>query len=135
MDEIIEELRDKAEATPVPLDLPTEEDLLDVEQQIFLTLPRDYREFLLNASDIVLGSIEPATAADPQSHTYLPDMAADAWDAGLPRDLIPICQAPGGYYCINQDGLIRRWQHGQIEDQEWESIWDWVCDVWLGYSG
>lgn len=134
MDEIVQELRDRAEPTPVPLDLPSEEDLLDVEQQILLTLPRDYREFMLCVSDVVLGSIEPATAADPQSHTYLPDMAADAWDAGLPRDLIPICQAPAGYFCINQDGLIRRWQHGEIEDKEWESIWDWVCDVWLGES-
>lgn len=134
MDEIVQELRDKAEHLPVALELPTDDDLLDVEEQILLSLPAAYRHFLLTVSDIVLGSIEPATAADPQAHTYLPDMAADAWDAGLPRHLIPICQVGESYYCINEDGAVAKWQHGQLEEKEWESIWDWACDIWLGYD-
>lgn len=134
MDEIIQELRSRAEKIPVELDLPTEEDLIDVEEQIFLTLPAEYRQFLLSVSDLVLGSIEPATAADPQAHTYLPDMAADAWDAGLPRHLIPICQVAESFYCINEDGVVTLWRQGDFDDKEWESIWDWACDIWLGYA-
>lgn len=133
MNEVIEELRKQAEKTPVQLELPTEEDLIDVEEQIFITLPKEYREFLLTVSDVVLGSVEPATAADPQAHTYLPDMAADAWGEGLPRHLVPICEIADGYYCINEDGLVSKWQQGVFAEREWESIWDWACDVWLGY--
>lgn len=134
MDAVIEELRSKSEETPVKLDLPTEDDLLNVEEQIFLTLPAEYREFLLSVSDVVLGSVEPATAADPHAHTYLPDMAAEAWLAGLPRHLIPVCEVTGGYYCIDDNGLVGKWQNGKFSEEEWESIWDWACDIWLGYS-
>lgn len=134
MDAVIEELRRRAEPTPVGLDLPTEDDLVDVEEQIFLTLPAEYREFLLSVSDVVLGSIEPATAADPQLHTYLPEMAAEAWLAGLPRHLIPVCRVKTGYYCIDEDGRVSQWDKGAFTEQEWETVWDWVCDIWLGYS-
>lgn len=131
MDEVIQELRRLSEPTPVPLDLPTEDDLIDVEEQIYLTLPKEYREFLLLVSDVVLGSIEPATAADRQSHTYLPEMAAEAWMEGLPRYSIPICKVAGGYFCIHEDGVVQKWHQGRLLDQEWESIWVWAYDVWL----
>lgn len=134
MDEVIQDLRSKAETTPVELELPTEDDLIDIEEQIYLTLPADYRDFLLTVSDVVLGSIEPATAADPQAHTYLADVTAEAWNAGLPRHLIPICQVSDGYYCINEDGLINKWRQGKFDEREWDTIWDWVCDIWLGYN-
>lgn len=132
MDEIVQELRAHAEPIPVALELPSEDDLLDVEEQILLTLPKQYRQFLMTVSDLVVGNVEPATAADPQAHTYLPDMAADAWAAGLPRHLIPVCQVGEQYYCIDEDGVVAKWQHGQFDDKEWESIWDWAWDVWLG---
>ena len=34
---------------------------------------------------VVYGSLEPVTVTDPQSHTYLPEVAANAWDAGVDR--------------------------------------------------
>jgi hypothetical protein len=132
MDEVIQELRERSESTPVTLDLPTEDDLIDVQEQIYLTLPAEYREFLLSVSDVVLGSIEPSTAADRQSHTYLPEVAAEAWQAGLPRYLIPICRVTNGYFCMHEDGVIQKWQQGKLVEQEWESIWQWAYDVWLG---
>jgi SMI1-KNR4 cell-wall len=134
MDDIIQELRRRSESIPVKLDLPTDDDLLDAEEQIFLTFPAQYREFLLEVSDVVLGSVEPATAADPQSHTYIPDMAAEAWLVGLPRHLIPICRMGNGYFCIDEGGVVSLWQKGKFSEQEWESIWDWAYDVWLGHS-
>lgn len=132
MEDIIQQLRDRAEEVPVPLDLPTEDDLLDVEEQLFLTLPREYREFLLTASDMVVGSLEPATAADRSSYTYLPEVAAEAWDAGLPRHLIPICRKTSGYYCIDPDGVVLSWMSGRFAEKEWDSVWEWVEEVWLG---
>lgn len=132
MDEIIDALREHSEKIPVPLDLPTEDDLIDVEEQLFLTLPTEYREFLLSVSDVVLGAIEPTTAADPHSHTYIPEVAAEAWNSGLPRHLIPICQRGNEYFCIDPDGEVLLWSQGEFLDQQWESIWEWAVQVWLG---
>lgn len=141
MDEVIEELRERAEQVPVPLTLPDEDDLVLIEEALFLSLPDEYREFLLEASDVVFGSLEPATVTDEQSHTYLPEMAANAWDAGLSRELIPICESPDGFYAVAEDGKIsfhpqyfdggHREIQAADEDQEWLSIWAWVREVWL----
>ena len=131
MDEIIDALRERCEQIPVPLELPTEDDLIDVEEQLFLSLPKEYREFLFSVSDVVFGSIEPTTAADAHSHTYIPEVAAEAWNNGLPRHLIPICQRGSEYFCIDPDGIVLRWAHGRLSDQQWESIWEWAERVWL----
>ncbi len=133
MDEIILALRERCEQIPVPLELPTEDDLIDVEEQLFLTLPAEYREFLLSVSDVVCGALEPATAADPHSHTYIPELAAEAWNSGMPRHLIPICQRSEEYFCIDPDGLVHLWSRGKFADQLWESIWEWAEDIWLGH--
>lgn len=131
MDEIIQALRERNEEVPVPLDLPSEEDLKDVEERLLITLPWEYREFLSSVSDVVYGSIEPATAADPHAHTYLPDLAAEAWDLGMPRHLVPICQSGRGYYCIDPDGVVYLWSEKKLADRDWESIWAWAQEVWL----
>ena len=91
MEEIIEQLREANEPVPVPLELPDEDQIVEIEEQLFIDIPFVFREFLLTVSDVVYGSLEPVTVTDPQSHTYLPDVAANAWDSGVPRDLIPLC--------------------------------------------
>ncbi|MGH1432480.1 MAG: SMI1/KNR4 family protein [Neptuniibacter sp.] len=132
MEDVIELLKEKSQPVPVPLELPDEDDLVVVEEEILISLPDDYKLFLLEVSDVIYGSLEPATAMDPQSHTYLPDMAAHAWDIGMPREYIPICQHDDGFYCITQEGEILHWSESSasIED-EWPSIWNWATDVWL----
>ena len=90
MEEIIEQLREANEPVPVPLELPDEDQLVEIEEQLFIDIPFVFREFLLTVSDVVYGSLEPVTVTDPQSHTYLPDVAANAWDAGVDRSMIPI---------------------------------------------
>lgn len=135
MEEILEELRELAEDVPVPLDLPEHDDTVEAEEQMLLPLPRDYREFLLTASDIIYGHLEPATVADSMSHTYLPEMAATAWANGLPRDVFPICEAfrdgEQVYYAMDPEGSIKIWTAGDFTDEEWETIWYWVRDVWM----
>lgn len=130
MDDILDELNARAEEIPVPLEPANEDHLVEVEEQILLPLPRAYREFLLETSHLIVGSIEPATVSEPNSHTYLPELCATAWAEGLPRYLIPVCANAEGYYCIDPDGIVSAWPL-ESKTKEWESIWDWARDVWL----
>ncbi|WP_299770409.1 SMI1/KNR4 family protein [uncultured Pseudoteredinibacter sp.] len=127
---VLEELQDIAEQVPVPLDLPDHDDLVDIEEAILLPIPPLYRDFLLYASDLVIGGLEPATAADSSSHTYLADMAAEAWQLGLPRELLPICQRANGFYAVNQDDEIVFWSPESDSEEAAESIWHWARDIW-----
>ena len=131
MEEVIEQLRELNQSVTIPLELPTHEDLVEVEEVLLIQLPREYKFFLQEVSDVIYGSIEPCTASDSQMHTYLPDVTAQAWDLGLPRHLIPICEFQGDYYAMNLDGEIEFWENGEISDEIWDSIWHWARDVWL----
>jgi hypothetical protein len=133
MEDIIEILREQNESVPVPLELPDVDDLVIIQEEILIHLPGDYKEFLLTVSDVIYGNIEPATVSDPQSHTYLPDMASQAWDIGVPRYLIPVCEHHGNYYCIAEDGEISLWlaETQEFDEETWGSIWQWAGNVWL----
>lgn len=130
MNEIIEQLQELSETVPVPLELPTFEQLVEVEEQILIPLPGDLKEYLLYASDVIYGAIEPVTASDPFSHTYLPEVTSYAWSIGMPREMVAICQQGDSFYCISQEGEIFFWQDDEFTEQ-WESLWDWIEDVWL----
>ena len=131
MDELIDELREANQPVPIPLELPEEDDLVEVQEALFISLNEDFQEFMLTVSDVVYGTLEPVTASDPTSHTYLPEVAAIAWDAGLPRDLVPLCEHQGNYYAVNEEGEVQYWEGGVKTEQSWESVWYWVRDVWL----
>jgi len=131
MDEIIDEIREANQPVPVPLELPDEEDLVDVQEAMFITLDNDFREFMLTVSDVVCGTLEPVTASDPTSHTYLPEVAAIAWDAGLPRDLVPLCEYRGNYYAVSEEGEVQYWVDGEQTEKVWDSVWYWAREVWL----
>ncbi|WP_286237721.1 SMI1/KNR4 family protein [Neptuniibacter halophilus] len=131
MEDIIELLQERNADVPVPLELPDDDDLVEIEEQILISLPDEYKEFLLEVSDVICGSLEPATVADPQSHTFLPEMAATAWDIGMPREFIPVCEHAQGYYCISQEAQIFLWQRDEGLVDEWPSIWNWAKEVWL----
>ena len=135
MDEVIERLRELNEPVPVPLELPDEDRLVEMEEELLINLPRELRDFLLSVSDVVHGRLEPVTAVDSQSHTYLPEVAANAWDQGLPRDLLPICQDGDLYYVVDLDNQVYRFDAaiGQLDEEDiWDSVWSWVEDIWLG---
>ena len=131
MQELIDELRDMAEDIPVPLELPEHDQLVIAQEQILMPLPFDFIEFLLEATDIVYGSIEPVTIADAHSHTYLPEVTAMAWSLGMSRELVAVCESRGGYYCIDEGGEIRFWKDDEYEEETWENIWYWLRDVWM----
>ncbi|KIQ01245.1 MULTISPECIES: SMI1/KNR4 family protein [Pseudomonas] len=133
MEEVIEQLRELNEPVPVPLELPEEELLVEIEEQILINLPFELREFLLKVSDVVYGRLEPVTVTDPQSHTYLPEVASVAWSLGVSRELVPICEDNGNYYCVEQDGTVLLWdgEEEDLTDDSWDSVWHWVREVWL----
>ena len=131
MEDVIEELRERALTVSVPLELPDEDQLVEVEEQILVPLPWELREFLLQVSDVIYGSLEPVTVTDPHSHTYLPEVAANAWAMGLPRELIPICESGDEFYGISEEGEVVHWANGEVTDDSWPSIWHWARDVWL----
>lgn len=133
MEEVIDELRELNEKVPVPLELPDEELLVEIEEQLLISIPFEFREFLLKVSDVVYGRLEPVTVTDPQSHTYLPEVASVAWDLGVPRDLVPICQDGRDYYVVDLEGEVLLWsgEEGDMTDESWDSVWHWARDVWL----
>ncbi|MAN52719.1 MULTISPECIES: SMI1/KNR4 family protein [unclassified Marinimicrobium] len=131
MEETLERLRAAHQPVPVPLELPSHEDLVDVEEEVLLPIPREMRRFLLLASDVVTGSLEPVTAADPHAHTYLPEVAAVAWSMGLPRYLLPLCETNGNYYCVEPEGEVLFWRDGDLSDESWDDVWRWIDEVWL----
>ncbi|MFM2481515.1 SMI1/KNR4 family protein [Celerinatantimonas sp. YJH-8] len=133
MDDYIEQIRAAQLPTAYSGELPDEDQIIRIEEQVLMPLPDDLRAFLLTVSDVICGSLTPVTAADPNEITYLPEMAAVAWDQGLPRFLLPICEYADGYYYIDPDGGVGCWLHGNEEEGEvqWPSIWDWAVDIWL----
>jgi len=131
MEEILDLLRDHHQAVPVPLELPDEDDLVEIEEELLIAIPRDMRQYLLEASDVITGTLEPVTVADPHAHTHLPDVAALAWSLGLPRHLLPLCEDNGAYYCVDPEGEVSLWTDGELSGETWDSVWQWVRDVWL----
>ncbi len=132
MEELIAELRAHSEQVPVPLELPDMDDIIDAEEQIVVSLDAEFRQFLLTVSDVVFGPLEPVTVADPNSHTYLPEVAAVAWSLGVPRELIPLCEDRGSYYCTNEVGEVVHWKDGAVtNDDPWANVWQWAEHVWL----
>ncbi|WP_444996587.1 SMI1/KNR4 family protein [Aliikangiella sp. IMCC44359] len=131
MEDALEIIQAAAITQTIPMELPDEDLLVEIEEQLLLPIPSGLRSFLLNVSDLVCGAIEPVTVCDPHMHTYLPEVTAEAWDNGLSRSLIPICRIGLGYYCINQEGEVLLWQAGELSDESWESIWEWALDVWV----
>ena len=131
MDDILEQLLEKSESVPVPLEPATEEAVLEAEELIFLPLPKDYREFLRHAAHLCIGRLEPCQVSDPAAHTYLAEVAAQAWDVGLDRHVFPICEDSGAYYCMTPEGQVQYWDMGDYAETTWESIWHWAEDIWL----
>jgi len=131
MEEIIDKIRGSAIASASYLELPSHDDLVLVEEELLLPIPNEFRNFLLQVSDVIIGRLEPVTVADPGAHTHLPEVTANAWANDLPRDLMVVCQDGEDYYCITQEGEVQYWKDGELTDQVWLDIWMWAEDVWL----
>lgn len=135
LDEAFAELRTKNEPVPRPPRLPTESEVDEVERVLAVRLHPDFRRYLLEASDIVLGILEPVTITNPAAHTDLAKSAKTAWDKiGLPPEFMPVCENNGDYFCMNERGEVVFWSHNGWSSEKWPDLATWIKDVWIAES-
>jgi hypothetical protein len=134
LDEAIQALRGRNEKVPISLRLPTEAEVATAEKELGVGFSFDLRRYLLQASDVVFGALEPVTVADPENHTHLPEVARAAWEEmDLPRDLLPFCEDNGDYYCLNKKGEAAFWSHNdRAVTGKWKNLATWIEEVWIG---
>jgi hypothetical protein len=131
--EVIAKLRRLNEPVPEPLSLPTQIQIEAAERKLKMKFPPDYRKYLLEASDVVYGSLEPAVVVPDAGYLHLTELAESAWsEMELPRDLLPICEDNGDYYCLNKNGEVCFWSHNGSTDEKWPDLATWIEEVWIG---
>jgi len=132
LDSVFKELRDLNLQVPKTQRLPTEDEVAIAEKQLEIHFHPDYRRFLLEASDVVVPTLETARVTLPPSRLYLVNIAKDAWaKMRVPRDLLPICEDNADYYCINIDGEVVFWSHNGISNERWKDLATWIKEVWI----
>ncbi len=131
LDLAIAELRKRNEPVPIPSRLPSLSEVDAAEQSIGVPFPSSFRQYLLEASDIVYGTLEPVTITLPDSHTDLTEVFVGAKVMGVPENHIPICEDNGDYYLMRSDGSIMFWSHDGTTDLSWPDLAAWIESVWL----
>ena len=114
---------------PRPRRLPTEFEVRDAEEMAGVAFHDDFRQFLLEASDVVYGTLEPITLSG--GHTDFGTVLEEARIDGVPGDLIPVCADNGDYYCITPTGEVVYWSHNGATDESWLTLATWITDVWI----
>jgi hypothetical protein len=128
----ISELRALNEPVPKPRRLPTEDEVRTAQQQLGVEFPADYRRYLLEASDVVLGTKEPCVVnLGRPGYRDLVTTAQEAWELGVPRDCLAFCEDNGDYYCLDR-GTVRFWSHDGESNERWTDLGTWITDVWIG---
>lgn len=128
--EAIRELRARNKPVPIPRRLPTEAEVNAAERRLGFTFPPDYRQYLLEASDVVFGYPIPA-AVPPRGHDDLVEVAETAWELGVPRNLLPFCEDNADYFCLNGEGEVVYWSHDGVVDERWADLASWIQEVWI----
>lgn len=130
LSEAIGELRELNQPVPVPPRLPTADEVEAAEFQLRVKFHEDYRRFLLEASDVVHGTLEPARVTP--GHLDLVEMVRAAWDQdGVPRNLLPFCYDNANYFCVSDAGEILYWDHNGTTEEKWPNFAAWIKQVWI----
>ena len=131
LDQAIKRLRELSQEVPLPPRLPTSEEVEYIEKELGVEFHPDYKKYLLEASDTVLGTLEPALITLPNSHIYLPDIVRSAREVGVPEELFPICSDNGDYFCLNTLGEVVYWSHNGAVNEKWPNLAAWITDEWI----
>ncbi len=130
--EVIAELRELNQQVQAPLRLPSEDEVTAAERLLNTKFSEDYRRYLLEASDVVFGALEPAVVVPDAGYLYLVELAESAWtEMELSRDLLPICEDNGDYYCLKNNGEVCFWSHNGTADEKWPDLATWIKEVWI----
>jgi len=131
LDDAIRVLRQNNEDVPKPMRLPAQAEVVAMADSLGVTFHPDYERYLLEASDVVFGTIEPATIVASEDHTYLPSVVEGARAMGVPDELLPVCEDNGDYYCMERNGRVVYWSHNGLTDESWVDLAAWIREVWL----
>ena len=128
------ELRARNTVVPRPARLPTAAEVEAAEASIARPFPSDYRRFLLEASDVVVGYLEPCVVVPDGGYRDLIATCAEAWADGVPSARLSICQDNGDYFCLDGE-RVRYWSHNGLTDEHWPDLATWIDEVWIGEAG
>lgn len=132
LDDVLTHLRTLNEPVLRTMRLPSEAEVRQAEESLNRKFHPDYRKFLLTASDVIYGTLEPATLTAPDSHTDLLSVCDDAWRGyGMPQELLPICEDNSDFFCINERGEVVSWSHNGTSNERWPDLATWIIEVWL----
>lgn len=132
LENVIKTLRELNEPVPRPFPLPTETEVAAAEKTIGIPFPDDYRHFLLHASDVTYGAIEPAVVVPHSGHLDLVGMAKTAHEIGLSEEFLPFCEDNGDYYCFDPEGHVALWREEEgFAKERWSDLAQWIQKVWL----
>jgi len=130
----IAELRRRNKPVPRPFRLPTTEEVVAAESRLGVTFSTDYRRFLLEASDVAVGILEPGVVTPDAGHLNLVETAESAWEWGVPQDWLPFCEDNADFYCLD-GATVRFWSHHGGSDESWPDLASWIFDVWIKEAG
>jgi hypothetical protein len=134
--EALAALRERNEAVPIPPRLPTPAEVNAAEAELGVHFHPDYRRFLLEAGDVVFGTLEPAQVTPDAERLSLVAITRDARDfMDLPKRLLPFCEDNGDYYCMRASGQSSEvifWSHDGDTDERWDDLATWIEAVWIG---
>lgn len=128
----LKDLKKKDEPVPKPPSLPSPRQVSRAEKRLKMTFPPQYTKFLLEASNVTVGTIEPATLSGKGADDLV-GLAKEAWkQSGVPRELLPFAYDNGDYYCLDASGRVLHWYHDSRQvERTWPSFAAWIKRVWL----
>ena len=77
----------------------------------------DLRRYLLQASDVVFGVLEPITVGG--GHIDFEEVLRSARQHGAFDAPTPLCEDNGDYYCVTPSGEVVFWSHNAPTDETW----------------
>ena len=88
------------------MSLPTAELVDGVAADLGVTFHPDFREYLLKASNLCVGSIEPVCLVPEDAHNSFQSVLQHARNMGVPPDLLPICEDNSDFYVMDERGVV-----------------------------
>lgn len=134
LDNVLDKLRSLDESNSGTSRLPTQEDVSNAERDLGVTFHPDYRRFLLTASNVTFGILEPAVVSPEPTYRNLIKVARCGWKIGVPKDVLPICDDNSDFFCLAPDGSIHFWSHNGWDDAKWPNLADWISERWIEWT-
>ena len=96
-------------------------------------IPSDYIHYLLTASDVTFGLLEPVQITDEDSkYNYLPSLMEDMESFGIGEKGLPLCNDNDNIYYMTKDGKIFLYSSEENQDiDQWDNLADWILNEWI----